>query len=168
MVQYEYMENEIYDDLALEKIAKNKFGLDVDIRQVIARQILVGQTTRATVFLTKKKQLFVYVNSHSRLVLSDVKKIVSRMGLKAELYLPPKGQSDYFDLIGRQKFQEVFPGRSHISSDDIIFYRTLAPYNPALVQISEVKNGEIMQFDADSANRWRIATKFAYRRIRTS
>lgn len=168
MVQYEHMENEIYDDLAIEKIAKNKFGMDIDIRQVIVRQVLVGRTTRATVFLTKKKQLFVYINSHSKLVLSDVKKIISRMGMKAELYLPPRGQSDYFDYIGRQKFQEVFPGRAHVSSDDIIFYRTLAPYNPALVQIQEVKNGEIMQYDSDSANSWRLAAKFAYRRIKTS
>lgn len=34
--------------------------------------------------------------------------------------------------------------------DDIIYYRTLDPYNPALVLISEVKNGEIYQFDTGS------------------
>jgi hypothetical protein len=46
------MNNEIYDDLALEQIALEKFGLDIDIRQVIVRQIPVSYTAEATVFLT--------------------------------------------------------------------------------------------------------------------
>jgi len=162
------MNDEIYDDITLERICKERFGLDVDIAQVIVRDIEVSRTATATVFLSKKKQLLLYVNGHSRLLLSDIKKIVARMGLKAELYFPPKGQPDYFDLIGREKFREVFPGRGHISDDDIIFYRTLAPYNPALVLISEVKNGEVYQYDSDARGDWRVAAKFAYRRIRTS
>lgn len=162
------MNDEIYDDMALERIAKSQFGLAVDIDQVIARQIAVSRTATATVFLTKKKQLFVYVTGHSKLLFSDVKKIVARMGLKAELYMPPKGQPDYFDRIGREKFVSVFPGRSHISDDDIVFYRTLAPYNPAMVLISEVKDGHIYMYDSDTHANWRIAAKFAYRRIKTS
>ncbi len=162
------MNDEIYDDMAIERACKERFGLDVDIAQVIARNIEVGRTVTATVFLSKKKQLLVYVSGHSRLLLGDVKKIVARMGLKSELYFPPKGQPDYFDAIGREKFREVFPGRGHITDEDIIFYRTLAPYNPALVLINEVKNGEIYQYDSDARGDWRVAAKFAYRRIRTS
>lgn len=160
------MNNEIYDDLALERLAKEKFGLDIDISQVIVRQIEVSRMTSATVFLTKKKQLLVYVDGHSRLLLSDMKKIISRMGFKAELFFPPKGQPDYFDIIGREKFNEVFPGREHVSESDIHFYRTLAPYNPALVLIREVKNGEIYRYDSDSRGEWRVAAKFTYRRIK--
>jgi hypothetical protein len=162
------MNDEIYDDITLERICKERFGLDVDIAQVIVRDAEVSRTATATLFLSKKKQLLLYVNGHSRLLLSDIKKIVARMGLKAELYFPPKGQPDYFDLIGREKFREVFPGRGHISDDDIIFYRTLALYNPALVLISEVKTGEVYQYDSDARGNWRVAAKFAYRRIRTS
>lgn len=162
------MNDEIYDDLALERIARDKFGLDIDISTIILRQAEVGRLTTATVMLTKKKQLFVYVSGHSKLLFSDVKKIISRMGLKAEIYFPPKGRIDYFDEIGREKFRAVFPGRGHISDEDILFYRTLAPYNPAMVLISEVKNGEIYQYDSDARGDWRVATKFAYRRIKTS
>ena len=162
------MNDEIYDDMALERIAKDRFGLDIDVSQVIVRQADVSRSSTATVFLTQKKQLFVYVTGHSKLLLSDVKKIISRMGLKAELYFPPKGQIDYFDEIGREKFRDVFPGRGHINEDDILFYRTLAPYNPAMVLISEVKNGEIYRYDSDSRANWRVAAKFAYRRIKTS
>jgi len=47
--------------------------------------------------------------------------------------LPPKGRPRYFDEIGRKKFNEVFPGQKNISDEDIIFYKTLAPYSPALI-----------------------------------
>jgi hypothetical protein len=90
------------------------------------------------------------------------------MGLKAELYFPPQGRPNYFDEIGQSKFHEVFPGRKNITESDINFYRLLAPYNPALVLISEVKNGHVYQFDSDATTGWRVAVKFAYRRIKTS
>lgn len=162
------MNDEIYDDLALERIIKDRFGLSIDIDQVIVRQVDVSRSAQATLLLSKKKQLLLYLGGHSKLLLGDVKKIVSRMGLKAELYFPPKGQPDYFDHIGREKFRTVFPGRSHISDDDITFYKTLAPYSPALILISEVKDGHIYQYDSDARNQWRPAVKFAYRRIKTS
>jgi hypothetical protein len=102
------------------------------------------------------------------LLLADIKKIVSRMGLVAEVYIPPRGRAQYFDEIGSEKFRKVFPGRGAISEADIRYYRTLAPYNPALVQVREIKNGEIYQFDADAHGGWRVAAKFSYRRIKTS
>ncbi len=157
-----------YDDIAIERICKSKFGLDVEIKQMIAKNIPVSRVDHATVFLTTKKQLYVYVEAQSHMVFADVKKILSRMGLAAEMYMPPKGQPNYFDDIGRKKFLEVFPGRAHISDADIAFYRTLAPYSPALVQIQEVKNGTISQYDSDAAGGWRVTARFAYRRIRTS
>lgn len=162
------MDTPLYDDVALEREVQEKFGLPVEIDSVILRQVDVSRTAKATVVLSKKRQLLVYVEANSPLLLADVKKVISRMGLKAELYVPPKGRPHYFDDIGRAKFNEVFPGRKAITDEDIIFYKTLAPYNPALVMISEVKNGEIYQFDADARGGWRLATKFAYRRIRTS
>ena len=162
------MTDDLYADVALERMAKDKFGVPIEIDQVIVRSADVSRTAQATVFLTKKKQLMLYIDGTSKLLLSDVKKIVARMGLKAELYFPPKGQPDYFDAIGREKFRTVFPGRGHISDQDIMFYRTLAPYCPALVLISEVKNGEIYQYDSYSRGNWRVAARFAYRRIKTS
>ncbi len=162
------MDIALYDDVALERIVHDTFGLTIDIDNVILRASDVSRTARATVLLSKKRQLLVYIEASSPLLLGDVKKIISRMGLKAELYMPPKGQPHYFDDIGRMKFSEVFPGRKVITDEDIVFYKTLAPYNPALVLISEVKKGEIYQFDADARGGWRVGAKFAYRRIRTS
>lgn len=157
-----------YDDIALEQIVKTTFGVTADVDFVVVRNIPVSRVAEATLFLTKKKQLLLYVSGKSNLLLSDVQKIVSRMGLVAELYFPPKGQPGYFDEIGRDRFKAVFPGRSDPLPSDIKYYRTLAPYNPGLIQISEVKNGEIYQFDTDAKTNWRPTAKFAYRRIKTS
>lgn len=162
------MNDQVYDDFALEKNMKAQFGVSAEVDSVIARRIPVSRTAHATLFLTKKKQLFLSIDSQSKLLLSDVQKIVSRVGLKAELYMPPKNRPHYFDEVGTQKFREVFPGRSRISAEDIAFYRTLTPYSPALVLISEVKNGVINQYDSDSSGQWRLNTKFSYRRIKTS
>lgn len=162
------MNSDIYDDIAIEKMTKDKFGLTVEIKQVVARAVPVSHTTDATVFLSMKNQLYVLIDGKARLTLGDVQKIVIRMGMKGEFFFPPKGEPDYFDRIGDEKFKEVFPGRSILTSDDTAFYRTLAPYNPALVQINEVKTGIIKKFDPDSKRGWRIAAEFSYRRIMTS
>ena len=162
------MTERTFDQLALERACKAEFGVDLEIKQVIALQVPVSLVDKATVFLTSKKQLYVYIEAQSRMVLSDVKKIMSRLGLKAEIFMPPKGQPRYFDEIGRKKFAEVFPGRMHVSDQDLVFYRTLAPYSPALVQVNEVKSGVIRQFDSDASGGWRPAVKFTYRRIKTS
>lgn len=158
----------IYEDLALEQIAKQQFGLTVDIDKVIVRQAPVSRTATATVYLTKKKQLFAYIAAQSNLTLADVKKMIARMGLKPELYVPPKGRPHYFDDIGREHVRTVFPSKTNITETDLIYYRTLAPYNPALVQIHEIPDGEIRQYDADAHGGWRTVAKFAYRRIKTS
>lgn len=162
------MTNEIYDDVALERILAEKFGVHTEVDNVITRKISVGSGAFATLFLTKKKLLYCYIDGPSRLVLGDIKKIVSRIGLKPELFFPPKGHPNYFDEIGLEKFKQVFPGRKDVGEHDLVFYRTLAPYCPALILVSEVKDGTIYCADSDAATGWRPAAKFAYRRIKTS
>lgn len=162
------MTDKMYEELALERLIKEKFGINLDIYQPIVFKVPVSRTGEATLFLTSKKQLYLFISGQSKFLLSDIKKIVSRMGLKADTYFPPKSRPDYFNEVGRAKFHDVFPGRSNVNNDDILFYKTLAPYNPALIAISEVKDGHVYQYDADANDSWRISVKFAYRRIRTS
>jgi len=162
------MNDQLYDDVALERQITSQFGVNAEVESVIARRIPVGRSVEATLFLSQKKQLFLYITGEARLYLSDVKKIVSRVGLHAELYLPPKGQPRYFEDIGTAKFEEIFPGRKIVSDQDIAFYKTLAPYSPALVLIREVKNGIIYQYDSDASGGWRPSVRFSYRRISTS
>ena len=158
----------LLDDLALERSVKDNFGVTLDVDSIVVRAISVGKAAHATLFLNSKKQLFCYIDGPARLLLSDVKKIASRVGLKVELYFPPVNQPTYFDEIGRQKFREVFPGRKDVNDSDIVFYRTLAPYCPALLLVSEVRDGIVYCADTDASSGWRPAVKFTYRRIKTS
>lgn len=162
------MNVELMDDEAIEQIAKDRFGVDIEIRQMIVREIPVGHTGHASVFLSKKKQLYVYIHGRSNYMLGDIQKIVARMGLRAELFLPPKGQPNYFDDLAVGKFRATYPGRRQVHDEDLRYFRTLTPYNPALVIIHEIKNGEIKQFDTDASSGWRTVARFAYRRIKTS
>lgn len=162
------MNDQLYDDVALERQIKNQFGVDSEVESVIARRIPVGRSAEATLFLTSKKQLFLYVHGESRLLLSDIRKIVSRVGLQADFYIPPKNRPHYFEEVGTAKFREIFPGRKSVTDQDIAFYKTLAPYSPALILIREVKNGIIYQYDSDATGDWRPHAKFSYRRIMTS
>jgi len=158
----------MYDELALERSIKSYFGIDADIRHLVLFNVPVSRSAYATLFLTSKKQLLLSIAGQSKLTLGDIKKLVSRMGLKAEQYFPPKHRPDYFNEVAREKFHDVFPGRKNITDEDLYFYRLLTPYNPALVQISEIKDGTVYQFDSDSTTNWRPSAKFAYRRIKTS
>lgn len=162
------MTDSIFDDFALEKLVRDKFGLSLQVEKTIANRIPVSHTAVASVFLTEKKTLFCYVDAKNSQTLGDVKKLMSRMGLKPESYVPPTGHPEYFEDVAIEKFRAVFPGRGHITSEDLIYYRTLTPYNPALIKIREIPDNVIKQFDADAQGNWRPAVRFTYRRIQTS
>lgn len=163
------MNDAIYDDIALEELVKEHFGKQIDIKQVVARDIPTSHTTKASVFLTDKNQLYTLIAGRAPLTLGDVRKMIKRMGLVAEAYLPPRHDPHYFDKIAEAKFKETFPGRALTDNDqDLMFYRLLVPYNPALVLINEVSDGVIRQFDASDSTNWRLAAKLMYRRIKTS
>lgn len=161
-------DGDLFDDFTLEKEVKERFGLSVEIDKVIARNLPIGHSVRATLFLSKKKQLYCYIDGPARLLLSDIKKLCARIGIRPEMFFPPKGRPNYFDEIGREKFRDVFPGRKDVRDSDLVFYRTLAPYCPGLILVSEVRDGTIYRADSDAHGGWRPAVRFAYRRIKTS
>lgn len=161
------MNADIYDDMAIEAIAHEHFGKRFDIKQVIVRNIPTTHTTVASVFLTTKNQLYTLVHGRAPLTLGDVRKIIKRMGLEAEAYLPPAHRPHYFDDIATQKFKAVYPGRSNPTDADLRYYRLSAPYNPALVLIANVTDGVIKQFDSSDSAHWRTAAKFQYKKINT-
>lgn len=156
------------EQVEFERRIYDVFNLDIRIKAVIASRVPVGRSATATVFLTTQQLLFCYIDSPSQLTLGDVQRIIRHMGLRAQQYLAPGADVDYFDDLARDKFKEVFPGRPIVSDDDLRYYRTLAQYRPALVQISEVKRGVIKQYDSTAVTSWRPAVRFSYRRLPTS
>ena len=161
------MNPDIYDDMAIEAITAEQFGKKLDIQQVIVRAIPTTHTTRASVFLTTKNQMYALITGRAPLTLGDVRKLIKRMGLTAEAYLPPAKQPQYFNDVAVQKFKAVYPGRHDISDADLRYYRLNASYNPALVLIESVVDGTIKQFDPSDSTNWRTAAKFQYKRIKT-
>ena len=159
------MLDEIFDDNSIENVAEKEFKQKLEIRQVIARGIPTGRAAKATVFIAKNNNLYVYITAEAPMVLDDVRKMIGRMGMVADKYIPPRADEGYFDAVALERFKGVFPGRSAVSKEDLIFYRQLAPYNPALVKIKEVKTGEIKQFESDGAI-WRTAAKFSFRKVK--
>lgn len=155
----------MYDELAVERKIKENFSLNIDIDKMITFEAPASPTLRTTLFLTKKKQFYAYVEGRSSATLGDIRKIISNMGMIAEAYLPPSGSAGYFDEVATKHFQKTFPGRRPSTSSDLRYYRTLAPYLPALVLIREVKDGVIKRYDSDSSTKWRPLTRLSYKRI---
>lgn len=159
------MNPEILDDLAIEKVCKEQFGVSADVSEVIARGVPVAASATATVFRAGS-HVMLYIQSHSPLVLDDVRKIVHRMECEADAYFPPKGENEYFERVGREKFRTLFPGKPILGEDDLRYYKNLAPYNPALVRLAKVK-GEIRAYD-DRSKTWHKVKDFAYSKIKTN
>lgn len=158
------MNEELFSDIAIEQAAARKFKVALDVKQMILRDVPVGRIASASVFITSHNHMYVFIRAQAPIILDDVRKIINRMGLQADVFLPPDGNKDYFNDIGRERFRAVFPGRTPGNDEDLHYYRLLAPYNPALVRISAVKTGVIRQFDLDSTQ-WRTAKHFSYRKV---
>ena len=159
------MNDEITDDIAVEELVKSHFGLQVDVKQMVVRNIPVSHTAVASVFLTPKHQLFALIKAHAPLTFGDVKRMAKHMGLNIEAYCAPGHDDAYFNKIAREKFRQVFPGRHDISENELHYYRTLVPYNPALLKVSGINGGVIKQFDSHDSSEWRVAARFAYKQI---
>jgi hypothetical protein len=158
------MNDAILDDLAIEKTCKERFGVAVDVTDVIVRAVPAGVATRATIFVTTNRHVYAYIVSQSSMVLDDVRKIIRRMECEADVFVPPYGEPDYFDRIGRTKFKAMFPGKPILGEDDLRYYKNLASYNPALVRLSKIK-GEIRGFEVESKS-WRKVKDYAYNKIK--
>lgn len=161
------MNDEITDDIAIEELVKSNFGLQVDVKQMIARNVPVSHTATASVFLTPKHQVFAVIRAKSVMTFGDVRKIGKNMGLEVDVYCPPGHDDEYFNKIAREKFRQTFPGRHDINDDELRYYRTLVPYNPALLRIGAINGGVIKQFDSHDSSQWRVTAKFAYKQITT-
>jgi hypothetical protein len=159
--------DDIRIDLGFDKVLSGYFGFKAGVSRIVLSNVTVGPLTSATVFFDKNQGLYVFIATKSKLLLADVRKILSKMNLRPEAYLPPKGNTSYFDDAAKKKFLERFPGRANITSEDLVYYRTLVPYSPALVKVAEVKDGCVKIFDSDSRGNWRTGAKLNYFKIRS-
>ncbi|MDR0397921.1 MAG: hypothetical protein LBH36_01940 [Candidatus Nomurabacteria bacterium] len=161
------MIDDIVQDIDLEKQLFAQFGLRQEVKKMIMRNAPVGGSARATVFINKEGKPHIYIQSQTRLQVADIKRIVSNMGLKIGVFIEPKGRPNYFEYEATKKFLEVFPGRKKVNAEDLVFYKTLVSYSPALAPIIETTGGTIKVYDDDACGKWRPGVKFQYRQITT-
>jgi hypothetical protein len=159
------MIDDIVRDIELEKQILARFGLSMGVRKVVMRSAPVGGSATATVFINREQKPFVYIDSQTKLQLADVKKLLNHMGLRVGPFATPKGKPDYFEHEATKKFLEVFPGRKQVGAEDLVFYKTLVYYSPALAPVLEVVGGVIKVYDDDARGKWRPGAKFSYRQI---
>ena len=156
------MTDEPYDSTTLRRAIREAFGVALEIKEIVVRKLPTGYASEATVFLTTSG-LYVFVASQGNMLQADVRKMMRVMNVDVEAFIPPHGDAEYFKRIGTQKFKEIFPGKHIMSDDDIRYYQTLAPYNPALVKVERVK-GDIRGFHFESKS-WRKVREYTYSRI---
>jgi hypothetical protein len=151
------------DEAKFERMLLTQFNYRGQVEKILLANAYVGSMASATVFIDAKGNLMTFIASKTRLKMAEVQKIISRMGMKGKIYLPPLGDTTYFNTIAREKFETTFPGKRVTHPDDLAYYRTLVPYNPALVVIGEVKGGVINVFDSEAANGWRPAVNVTFK-----
>ena len=162
-----WMIDDIARDIDLEQQLLAHFGLHHEVNKMILRDAPVGGSATATVYINQEQRPFVFIQSKTRTQVADIRRALSSMGIKAGEFIAPKGKPDYFEVEATKKFLEVFPGRKKVSADDLMYYKTLVNYSPALAPITEVVGGVIKVYDDDARGKWRPGVKFSYRQIMT-
>lgn len=161
------MKGSQYSDKNLEEFIQKHFGVNFGIDEVVSRDLPISYSAEAVIFRTKKKKLYAFLSSEARMTLGDMQYLLNKMNLKPAYFFPPNGYKDYFVDHAREQFLQIFPGREHVQDEELRYYKTRVTYNPALVEIAEVKNGEVRCFNSDSIGSWRIAFRLSYKKIIT-
>lgn len=150
----------------IQQICQEEFGVSFDVKRIIADSLLTDKGSYTTVFETTSHEIYAYCHSDNDLTQRDIKRILNRAGIKPNAYLPPAGQPHYFTHFGIAGFKTAYPGRVLQPGNDLSFYESLAPYNPALVKVSEI-GGELREYNR-ALNIWQNARDFRYKQIAVS
>ncbi|GHU07079.1 hypothetical protein FACS189431_1070 [Alphaproteobacteria bacterium] len=153
------MNDEAYADAFLEKEIKARFGVGIELGEMIVRHLSVGPAMWAHVFTAADSNMYAFILGTKTMTLGEVRRILKRMGLRADKYYSPYGRDNYFANRAEAKFKETYPGKPISSDQDLMYYKTLVPYSPAFVSILEVPDNRIRGYDADTAGGWRVVKK---------
>lgn len=122
----------------IEQYCYENFSVNIRIKNIVARKLLISKDTYLIIFFSEKGSLYGLLTSQNNLDLIDIQKMIKASGIEANYFLPPKGDVNYFTNFGKKKYQIHFPAKTEINDQDIEFYQTLAPYNPALFKINKI------------------------------
>ena len=132
--------NDLYHEVkrldSLESTCRALFGTSIKPKHILESNIPTRKSSYTTIFETTKGEIYALCIADTPLVFADVRRIIRDIDDGPVKYIPPQNNAEYFHAYGRQAFRDSFPGRTLNSDDDISFYVSLAPYNPALVRLT--------------------------------
>ncbi|MDO4870747.1 MAG: hypothetical protein Q3996_01495 [Candidatus Saccharibacteria bacterium] len=149
----------------LNNVLRANFDFKTAVSEVVTDAIPVSRSAKLTVFLAEDDRIYAFIQAQSKLMLSDVQKMLSSAGLVVSEFLPPQNRPNYFHEVAMERYQRTYPGRKLVDEQDLYFYKTLASYNPGLAIVKRVKDNKIKTFDADVKGFWRVYCKFYYNKI---
>lgn len=152
--------NQNYELSRIKSICSNYFNIEPDIKELILDSAPSSNNTNTTIFETSTDEVYALCLSEKALTLADVKSIMRSMGIKADSFLAPKGDEDYFLKYGQRIYKSVFPAKKLTNEQDIEFYKTLAPYSPALIKVAKI-NGIIRKYNTNW-HQWQKALELNY------
>lgn len=145
-------------------ICRDKFNVEIKVENILLNSAFTGNSSYTSVFKNDRNEIFALCLCDGALTLADVNGIIKKMGMKPERVYPPGGDEQYFVYYAKKTYESVFPGRKCLAEQDAVFYKSFAPYSPALIRIKEI-SGEIKHFDT-SWNKWTSAINFSYYRVK--
>ncbi|RYX79458.1 hypothetical protein EON76_01935 [bacterium] len=138
---------------AIADVSKNYFGVEINVKKIIASDIITGNNVFATLFIDTSGDIYVLLESDDKsMTLGDVMTMIKSMNLEAAGYLAPHRDRSYFTKRGYEAYSAVFPGRDAAEADTT-YYQTLSVYSPALVKIRRM-TGDLYSYNTVS-QQWR-------------
>lgn len=143
------------------------FHVSLPVRRFLCDDIATGPQSYAVLFESGHDLYALFIaEPGTEQTLADVRRMAKNMGIEVQRFFPPHADPAYFHREGVEYFKKAYPGRKQWTAKDIMFYRSLASYSPALVRISAVK-GSLSRFNSQGGS-WQPAVDYSFRKIRVA
>lgn len=146
----------------MEQILKN-FGITKSIK-IVADNMPISRSAQATLFFSEDL-FYVLIESQAKINFGQVKKILNKANIVPHKFLMPIDKPNYLSEQATELFCQTYPGMKPQQELDLIYFKTLVAYTPALIEIKHIKQGKVLCFDEDSREKWRLALKINYTKL---
>lgn len=157
------MSDRDYDSIRLEetiRLCRDAFHVNLPVSEVVFDDIETGPDAFCRLFRTTNGNLYALFTSAHDQTFRDVKQRAKHMGIRIKGYYFPYGDHDHFTNHGYHLFLQAYPGRRQWTLEEARYYRSLSPYQPALVRIEAVDN-ELRRYNEHDAQ-WHKVYDFHY------
>lgn len=145
----------------VQAFCQDYFELAIPVDMVFDDDIETSASSLCTLFTATTGQMYALFVSRESQSLADVRHHARAMGLGIDSYAFPFGDRRYFERKGFEIFKRAYPGRKTWTPQEASYYRTLVAYNPALVRVTNIRDG-IRRYNPNYATKWQHALDVRY------